>query len=62
MNERDAFRAIFAFGGTLGGLDRNQVSNVDAAITNARAVMAEVVAMLSEIANPKGAQPAAKVA
>lgn len=46
MNERDAFRAIFAFGGALSGLDRDQVGNVDAAIANARAVMVEVVAML----------------
>ena len=61
MNERDAFRAIFAFGGTLSGLDRNQVSNVDAAIVNARTFMAEVVAMLSRNAQTP-AQPAAKVA
>ena len=47
MNERDAFRAIFAFGGTLASLDTNQVSNVEAAIANARAFMGEVVGMLS---------------
>ena len=46
MNERDAFRAIFAFGGTLSTLDRSQVSNVPAALTNARAFASEVVAML----------------
>lgn len=59
MNERDAFRAIFAFGGTLAGLDAAQVSNVEAAIANARTLMAEVVAKLSE---PGTAQPQAKVA
>ena len=46
MNERDAFRAIFAFGGSLSSLDRSQVSNVPAALTNARAFAAEVVSML----------------
>ena len=55
MNERDAFRAIFAFGGTLATLDASQVSNVDAAIANARAFMAEVVALLSA-----GQTPAAR--
>ena len=46
MHERDAFRAIFAFGGSLSGLDRSQVGNVPAAITNARAFAAEVLAVL----------------
>jgi chromosome partitioning protein len=46
MNERDAFRAIFSFGGTLQALDRSKVSNIDAAITDARAFAAEVLAML----------------
>lgn len=47
MNERDAFRAIFAFGGSLSSLDRSQVSNVPAALTNARAFASEVVSMLT---------------
>jgi chromosome partitioning protein len=46
MNERDAFRAIFAFGGPLSGLDSGQVSNIKAAVTNARAFAGEVVALL----------------
>ena len=46
MHERDAFRAIFSFGGTLQALDRSKVSNIDAAITDARAFAAEVLAML----------------
>ena len=61
MNERDAFRAIFAFGGTLSGLDPSQVSNVDAAIANAHALMTEVVAKLTELA-AIAATPSAKVA
>jgi chromosome partitioning protein len=46
IHERDAYRAIFSFGGTLAGLDRGQVTNVKAAIANARAFAAEVVALL----------------
>jgi chromosome partitioning protein len=48
LHEREAFRALFSFGGTLEGLDRRQVSNLDAAISNARAYAREVVAMLRE--------------
>lgn len=46
MHERDAFRAIFAFGGTLEGLESAQVTNIKAAIANARAFAAEVIAVL----------------
>jgi chromosome partitioning protein len=55
IHERDAYRAIFSFGGTLAGLDPAQVSNIPAAATNARAFAAEVVAMLK----PKPAAAAA---
>jgi chromosome partitioning protein len=48
MNERDAFRAIFSFGGTLEALDPAQVGNVAAAIGNARAFASEVIARLRE--------------
>jgi chromosome partitioning protein len=41
--ERDAFKAIFSFGGTLESLDQSQVSGVRDAISNARAFAAEVV-------------------
>lgn len=44
--ERDAFRSMFSFGGSLSGLDRKQVSNVDAAMSNARAFAGEVVEKL----------------
>ncbi|MCU1326784.1 MAG: ParA family protein [Bryobacterales bacterium] len=46
MNERDAFRAIFAFGGSLSTLDPSQVSNIKAAVANARAFAAEVISLL----------------
>jgi chromosome partitioning protein len=46
MHERDAFRAIFSFGGTLEKLDPTQVGNVTAAVDNARAFAAEVLTML----------------
>jgi chromosome partitioning protein len=50
IHERDAYKAIFAFGGTLGDLDKSQVPNIPAAVTNARAFAAEVLAMLKQTA------------
>lgn len=44
--ERDAFRSLFSFGGTLADLDRKQVSNVEAAMANARGFAKEVVEKL----------------
>ena len=52
MQEREAFRAIFSFGGTIDSLNAGQVSGLDGATRNARAFAAEVVAMLRQ------AQPA----
>lgn len=52
LHERDAFRAIFSFGGTLSGLDPNAVSNVPAALNNARQFTAEAVAMLTHRQQP----------
>jgi chromosome partitioning protein len=46
MNEREAYRAIFSFGGTVRGLDPAQVSNLDGATTNAEALAVEVIAQL----------------
>ena len=52
LNERDAFRAIFSFGGTLSGLDPSAVSNVQAALNNARQFTAETIDMLKRQAAP----------
>jgi chromosome partitioning protein len=46
MHERDAFRAIFSFGGTLEALDPSQVGNVAAAVNNGRMFAAEVIMRL----------------
>jgi chromosome partitioning protein len=46
MHERDAYRAVFSFGGTLESLNPQKVSNVPAAIANAREFAAEVLGML----------------
>jgi chromosome partitioning protein len=48
MHEREAFRAIFSFGGTLESLDASQVSNRDAAIKNARELAGEVLTLLRQ--------------
>lgn len=53
LHDRDAFRALFSFGGTLAGLDAASVRNVPAAMENAQAFAKEVVAVLR--ANRKGA-------
>ena len=60
MQEREAFRAIFSFGGTLETLKSSQVSNLPAAITNARAVTAEVVDTLrAQVPHPGAAEAVA---
>lgn len=46
MHEREAFRAIFSFGGTVESLQAKQVGGLDGAVRNARAFAAEVVAVL----------------
>ncbi|NPD70414.1 ParA family protein (plasmid) [Lichenicola cladoniae] len=46
LNERDAFRAIFSFGGTLRTLDKTSAPNIPAAIVNAEAFAREVVTIL----------------
>lgn len=45
--ERDAFRAIFSFGGTLHTLDAKQVSGIEAAVANALAFTVEVLQHVS---------------
>jgi chromosome partitioning protein len=51
LHEREAFRALFSFGGSLETLDAQQVGGLDNAIANAREYTAEFVHMI---------QPAAK--
>jgi chromosome partitioning protein len=51
MNEREAFRAIFSFGGTLESLDASQVSNRHAAIKNARELAGEILTLLRQNAD-----------
>jgi chromosome partitioning protein len=46
IHEREAYRALFSFGGTLGSLSPQHVSNLEGAIVNARAFAGEVVSML----------------
>lgn len=48
MHEREAFRAMFSFGGSLESLEPAQVPGIDKAMANARALMVEVVGMLQE--------------
>lgn len=52
MVERAAFRALFSYGGMLGGLDPSQVSNIDAAKRNAKVFAQEVVQLLKSHGKP----------
>ena len=45
-HEREAFKAIFSFGGTLESLNAKQVANLPAAIQNARILTEEIVTLL----------------
>jgi chromosome partitioning protein len=53
IHERDAYKAIFIFGGALSTLDPAEVRNIDTAVANARAYTREVVKLLK--ANEKAA-------
>jgi chromosome partitioning protein len=46
INERDAFSAIFAVGGTVGSLNPKEVNNLDAALMNVHAYTTEVLDIL----------------
>ena len=48
LNERAAFKAMFSYRQTLNGLNRSEVSNVDKAIENIEALVAEVIQRLKE--------------
>jgi chromosome partitioning protein len=58
IHEREAYRALFSYGGGLAALDPQLVGGLPAAIVNARAFAGEVVAMLKEHAPPAQAQVA----
>lgn len=58
MHEREAFRAIFSFGGTLETLEPSQVPNLPAARANARVFAAEIIAALR--AGTQGAEERAQ--
>lgn len=60
LNEREAFRAMFSFGGALETLPPDQAGNLPKAIANARAFAAEVVTLLQQ--EGQGAQAPVKVA
>lgn len=48
LHEREAYRALFSFGGTLEALDPANVRNIPAAIENAQAFAREVVDLLRQ--------------
>jgi chromosome partitioning protein len=50
LHERDPYRAIFAFGGTLRGLDQKEVRGVDAAMADVKEFSNEVIRHLNELA------------
>jgi chromosome partitioning protein len=52
LHERDAYRAIFSFGGTLSALKPDLVGNIPGAVRNAREFTAEVVSRLTRQAAP----------
>src|SRR4051794_38294206 len=49
LHERDPYRAIFAFGGTLRGLDPKQVRGIDAAIADVHALANEIIGRIDKI-------------
>jgi chromosome partitioning protein len=52
IRERDAYRALFLYGGTLSSLNPAEVGNIPAAVENARAFAGELVDMLRQLATP----------
>ena len=61
LHEREAYRALFSFGGTLESLKPEEVSNLPAALANARTFAGEVVTLLREAAAMAAPAPAAPV-
>jgi len=58
IHEREAYRAMFAFGQTLSRLDPSQVPNLPAAVANAKTFTTEVITLLKAGAQPRAAQVA----
>jgi chromosome partitioning protein len=58
LYDREAYRAIFSFGGTLSGLADKGATNLNAALHNARDFMAEVVELLRVSRAEKGREVA----
>lgn len=54
INDREPYRALFSFGGTLSGLDPKVASNLKVAIKNAQDFAREVVEMLKATAAKEG--------
>jgi len=48
LHEREAFRAVFSFGGTLDGLKPDQVGGLEPAIRNVQALTSEIVETLRQ--------------
>jgi chromosome partitioning protein len=59
ITEREAYRALFSFGGTLESLNPQFVSNLDAAIVNARAFAGEVISMLRNVSQTESTEKVA---
>jgi chromosome partitioning protein len=59
ITEREAYRALFSFGGTLESLNPQFVSNLDAAIINARAFAGEVISMLRDVTHTESTEKVA---
>jgi hypothetical protein len=57
LNERDAFRAIFTFGGSLSGLRSKAVGGLPAALNNAKKFTAETIDIVEAPAATRCQQP-----
>jgi chromosome partitioning protein len=60
LHDREAYRALFSYGGTLQGLKNKGVRNIEAAQGNARALAAEIVERLKP-RQPQSSKPAFKL-
>ncbi|MCH5374488.1 MAG: ParA family protein [Planctomycetes bacterium] len=58
LNERDAYAALFSFGGSVHTLDPKKVNNLDKAVNNSRQFAAEVVNRLRRIETESAARVA----